>query len=160
MNKPQILRKRYIPSETVDISGDELLYRDEEILITRWKTIRPRKDFSNGISFAFLKEGYKISKFFDSTSRFLYWYCDIIDVEYNEVKDIYTFSDLLLDLKVFPKGTYRILDTDELAEALEKGLVTQIQACRALRNLHKLLELVYDGKFPPEICKKYELNAD
>jgi hypothetical protein len=62
MKKPVILRKRFIPFETVDISGDELLKRDEDVIITRWDVIRPRSDIAKGVSFAFLKEGYKISR--------------------------------------------------------------------------------------------------
>jgi len=63
MKKPIILRKRYIPDEVIDISGDELVFRSEDLLITKWNPIRKRPDISGGISFTFLKEGYKASKF-------------------------------------------------------------------------------------------------
>ena len=36
MKKPTLLRRRYIPYELVDISDDELLYRSDELLVTRW----------------------------------------------------------------------------------------------------------------------------
>ena len=84
MKKPIIHRKRYIPDEVVDITGDELVYRDEDLLITRWKPIRERSDISGGISYTFLKEGYKISKFIGPSGEFIYWYCDIINVVYDK----------------------------------------------------------------------------
>jgi len=146
------LRTRYIPFETVDISSDEMLFRDDEILITRWKAIRPRADISGGISYTFLKEGIKISRFYDADKKFAYWYCDIIDVKYDNAIDQYTFIDLLLDVKLMPDGTMKVLDADELAIALEEGLITQEQACSSLKKMDYILQKVYKNTFPPAIC--------
>lgn len=153
MKKPIILRKRFIPSEIVDISGDTLLYRSDELIITRWKAIKPRSDFSSGVSYTFLKEGIKISRFYDEYGKFLYWYCDIIDVDYDESKDLYTMVDLLVDVKLLADGTLIILDADELAEALEKGLISAEQACRSLRKFDGLLKMIYERNFPPLECR-------
>jgi uncharacterized protein len=153
MEKPKIYRKRFIPNEIIDISEDELLFRDEELLITRWKTIRPREDIYGGVSYVFLKQGLKISKFFDAAGEFIYWYCDIIDIDYDAGSDTFVLIDLLLDLKLMPDGASMVLDTDELADALECGLVTGEQACRALRRLDSLLRMVYRGEFPPHACR-------
>ena len=152
MNNPRIFRKRYIPFETIDISGDEVLFLDDNLLITRWRAIKPRADLYGGISFTFLKEGYKISKFYDKDSVFLYWYCDIIEVDFEKDLNKYTFTDLLVDVKVFPKGNYRILDIDELAEALEVGLISEKQVSMALIRMNKLLNMIYEDSFPPEVC--------
>lgn len=152
MKKPIIFRTRYIPFETVDISSDELLYRDEDLLITRWKAIRPRTDISGGISYTFLNEGIKISRFYDAQKSFAYWYCDIIDVDYDQALDRYTLIDLLLDVKLMPDGTMKVLDADELAVALEEGLITQEQACRSLKKMDSILQKVYQNNFPPAIC--------
>lgn len=156
MKKPTILRKRYIPYETVDISGDELLHRDDKLLITKWDAIKPRDDFSGGISYTFLDEGFKIGRFYSAEGKFLYWYCDIIDVEYDEENDKYILVDLLVDIKLMPDGIVRVLDADELAQALEYGLVTGGQVCNALKKLDKVLKMIYSGKFPPDICKRKE----
>lgn len=152
MNKPSILRTRFIPFETVDISSDELLYIDEDILITRWKAIKPRADISGGISYTFLKDGIKISRFYDANKIFAYWYCDIIDVEYDTAINQYTLIDLLLDVKLMPDGTMKVLDADELAVALEQGLITQEQACRSLKKMDGILQSVYNNAFPPAVC--------
>ncbi|MCX7748695.1 MAG: DUF402 domain-containing protein [Clostridia bacterium] len=154
IKKPAILRKRYIPFETVDISKDEILYRSDELLITKWDVIRPRTDISKGVSYTFLKDGIKISRFYDTCGNFIYWYCDIIEVHYDENKDEFTLVDLLVDVKLTHKGELIVLDADELAEALEQGLITKDQACDSLRKLDGILKTVYQGSFPPEICKK------
>ncbi|NJD02540.1 MAG: DUF402 domain-containing protein [Ruminiclostridium sp.] len=158
MQKPVLLRKRFIPCEITDITGDELLFRNERLLVTRWKAIKPRTDFFGGISYTLLNEGIKLSRFYNEQDIFLYWYCDIIDVLYNGDKDEYTFEDLLVDVMILPDGTVKVLDADELAEALEKGLVSTEQACRALRTLNKFLKLVYNNEFPPEECKEWDMK--
>lgn len=158
MRKPILLRKRFIPFEVVDISSDDLLFRSDNILITRWKAIKERTDLYGGISYTFLKDGMKLAKFFGPKGDFLYWYCDIIDILYDEEKDTYTFEDLLLDVKIMPNGEVRVLDADELAEALETGLVSSEQVGRALRILDRVLKMIYDKKFPPEECKDFEYD--
>lgn len=152
MKKPVLLRKRYIPNEVVDISSDDLLFRDDELLVTKWTAIKPRNDIQGGISYTFLKEGFKLGKFYSLNGEFLYWYCDIIDVFYEDKTDTYTMDDLLVDVKLLPDGTIKVLDADELADALEQKLVTPEQVCTALKKLDKVLKLIYDGKFPPEVC--------
>lgn len=151
MNKPTVLRKRYIPDEVVDISGDEILFLDDELLITKWKTIKPRKDFTNGISYAFLKKGIKISRFYKN-EEFIFWYCDIINAVYDMEKNTFTLTDLILDLKVLPDGKTIVLDLDELSHALTSGIITVNEACRSLEILDSLLKSVYEGNFPPDIC--------
>ena len=44
MKKPIVLRKRFIPFEVVDISHDELLFRNESLLVTKWTAIKPRRE--------------------------------------------------------------------------------------------------------------------
>lgn len=160
MKKPVLLRKRYIPEETVDISNDILIYRDEELLVTKWTAIKPRQDIQGGISYTFLKEGFKLGKFYNLKGDFLYWYCDIIDVLYNEAQDTYTLDDLLIDIKLLPDGTIKVLDADELAEALERKLVTPEQVSRALRKFDHVLSMIYNGKFPPEVCNNFSYFTD
>ncbi|NMB33405.1 MAG: DUF402 domain-containing protein [Clostridium sp.] len=156
MKKPTVLRKRYIPSEEIDITGDTLVFRDKDLLITKWKPIRKRTDISRGVSFTFLKEGYKISKFFGAFGEFIYWYCDIINVLYDEVQDKYTLTDLLLDVKVLPDERIEVLDADELSYALKNGIITTEEACESLYILDKILKMAYGGQFPPRVCTEYD----
>ena len=155
MKKPVILRRRYIPSEVVDISGDELLFRSDSLIVTRWSAIKPRADIHGGISITFLDRGYKLGRFYDRDGRFLYWYCDIIEVEYEQASDTYTINDLLVDIKIFPDGKVILLDADELGQALEEGLIGREQTATALKVLDSLLKQIYGGNFPPKECKGF-----
>lgn len=145
----KIYRKRYIPNEIVDISGDELLYQDEEMIVTKWKPIHPKKDIAWGISYTLLKKGWKISKFYGFEDELRYWYCDIIEADYDAENDVLTTTDLLVDLKIYPDETHEVLDLEELDEAIEEKLITQEQKEDALNKLNELLKLVENKQFPP-----------
>lgn len=143
----KIFRKRYIPDEIVDISADEVVFKTDDLIVTKWLPIKPRKDISKGISYTMLNKGWKISKFFDKNDEFMYWYCDIIEHTFDG--ENYILIDLLVDLKVYPDGTYEILDLEELDEALQNGIITLNQKEDALNKLNALLEIVKNGEFPP-----------
>ena len=145
--------------ETVDITSDELIFRSDDLLITRWNPIKPRSDFARGVSFAFLKQGFKISRHYDHSGKFLYWYCDILEVQYAAQPDAYTLVDLLLDVKVMADGTMMVFDAGELAEALELNLISIGQACQALRTLEYILDMIGRGEFPPPECRQEEYWA-
>lgn len=147
----KIYRKRYIPNEIVDISNDKVILLTDDLLITEWLPINPRGDIAYGKSYTFLKKGWKISKFYNKNKELVCWYCDIIECEIKD--DVYTTIDLLVDLKVYPDGSYEVLDLDELDEALELALISEKQKEEALRKLNELLEIVKSGKFPPEECE-------
>lgn len=150
----KIYRKRFVPDEIVDISGDEVIYRDSEKLITKWNPIKPREDFASGESCVYFNKGWKISKFFNKDGSLKYWYCDIIDYEYDEPEDKYIIIDLLLDVVIYEDGHYEVLDEEELEEALKDGVITQELANAARRKLDKLLKIIKDGKF-----KELEFSA-
>lgn len=143
----KIFRKRYVPNEIVDISGDEVIYRDSERLMTRWKPIKPREDFSRGESCVYFKHGWKVSKFFNKDGNLKYWYCDIIDFEYQEEDDKYIIIDLLLDVIVYEDGHYEVLDEQELEDALNAGIITKEIAEEAKQKLNKLLEFIKENRF-------------
>lgn len=146
----KIYRKRYIPNEIIDISGDKVESVNENLLVTSWLPIHPRNDVAFGMSYTYLKKGWKISKFYDKDKNFLYWYCDIIDAQIKDEE--YILVDLLVDIKVYPDGRYEILDEEELDEALNEGLITKEQKKEALNKLNALLEIIKKGEFPPREC--------
>lgn len=146
----KIYRKRYIPNEIIDISGDKVESVNENLLVTSWLPIHPRNDVAFGMSYTYLKKGWKISKFYDKDKNFLYWYCDIIDAQIKDEE--YILVDLLVDIKVYPDGRYEILDEEELDEALNEDLITKEQKEEALNKLNALLETIKKGEFPPREC--------
>ena len=77
--KPVLYRKRLIPSECIRLDNDEILLRSDSLLVTRWKTIRPKKELSCGASCYLLDKGWKVSRFLNHSGELICWYCDIID---------------------------------------------------------------------------------
>jgi hypothetical protein len=70
----------------------------------------------------------------------LEYYIDIIKVE----KDghIWNVKDLYLDLGIGWDGKLRIMDTDELFEAVEAGLISLSEASLASQTLHGLVNQI------------------
>ncbi len=129
------------------LKDDIIVTQDEEHLITKWNTLNPKPAFSHGCSCFFLTEGIKVSKIYRSDNTLLHWYCDIGEYSFDEVEGSMTFTDLLADVILQPDGRMKVVDLDELAEAVERELITQKQMTSCLRSLDHLLSLVYRDKF-------------
>ncbi len=142
-----LYRKRLIPDECVLLKDDTVLHFDEDTIITSWNTLKPRKDIHHGYSCYFLKEGFKVSKFYRADNTLLYWYCDIVSYDYQKENNTYIVTDLLADVIIYPDGFVKVVDIDELAIALEKKLIDEATLQKALLQLNHLLQIIYDDKF-------------
>ena len=147
MKELKLYRKRIIPEECILLKDDEVLYQDSEVIITKWNTIHPKKTLHHGYSCYFLERGFKVSKFYDHDGNLISWHCDIISYSYEEEDNAYTFTDLLVDVIVYPDGFVRVVDLDELADAARDGLISAEQMQLALRRTDKLLSVIYKGAF-------------
>lgn len=149
----ELYRKRFIPNELTPLKDDKILYMDDSLIITSWSTLKPRPDFAFGISAYYRKEGFKISRHFGADGSFTRWYCDIVmeSIEQNRI----IYSDLLIDVVIFPDGTVHVVDLDEAADALLQELITKEMLARALRSANKLLTYIHQGRFP-ELTKCME----
>lgn len=141
----KLYRRRFIPDELKLLSDDKILYMDDALIITSWNTLKPRSDFASGISAYYRKEGFKISRHYGADGSFTRWYCDIC-MESANGNDI-VFSDLLIDVVIFPDGTVRVVDLDEAADALDRGLITADMLSQALRSTDKLLACIHQDRF-------------
>lgn len=146
-----LYRKRFIPEELLSLHQDEIIYADQDLILTRWDTLKPRADFSHGISAYFLKKNCKVTKVLTADNKLLYWYCDIMQMtnELNTSPDetSLVMEDLLIDVLVYPDGSIRVLDLDEAADAAEHGLITQEMLFRSMRAANNLLNDIYAGRF-------------
>jgi hypothetical protein len=147
MSDLKIYRKRIIPDECILLKDDKILEQTDDTIITCWQTLKPRRDFHHGYSCYYLNLGYKISKFYREDGTLLYWYCDIINYDYSKDENALIATDLLVDVVVYPDGYIKVLDSDELAIAIEKNLCEPSLVAEALKKLDKLLNLIYDDKF-------------
>lgn len=159
MENITLYRRRLIPDETVHLKDDIVLYHDDNVIITKWKTIKPRKDMDHGFSAYLLKEGIKVSKFYREDHSLLYWYCDIVDYKYDTANNSYISTDLLTDVILYPNGQIRVLDLDELAEASTKDMITKEQLNSALVRTDMLLTTMYSGEFKRymDLIDKYDV---
>ena len=148
MKFSKLYRKRLIPMECILLKDDTIEYCSDEILITSWKTLNPKIQFSHGCSCYFFHEGFKVSKFYKHNGELLYYYCDIVEFERNKEDNSLIVTDLLADVIIYPDGHLQVMDLDELADAQEQSLISASQLNRSLRQLNKLLNMIQKGEFP------------
>lgn len=145
--KLTLYRRRIIPDECILLKDDIVLRQTDEMIVTKWNTLKPKSAFHHGCSCYFLKDGFKVSRFYREDGSFIYWYCDIMDYDIQPETNTVIATDLLADVVVFPDGAIRVLDLDELALASENGLLEPRLLQTALRRLNNLLDLIYRDKF-------------
>lgn len=136
-----------MPNEIIHLKDDELLIYEDNLLITKWKTLKPRKDIDHGVSAYFLDMGFKISKIYDRNDTIVYWYCDIIHTVPNPLTNSIVFHDLLVDVVVYENGSTKVLDLDELGQALTLNLIDTSTLIEALDKLNSLLNIIYSNNF-------------
>ena len=88
-----------------------------------------------------------MSKFYRHDGSLLYWYCDIVEYNWDDDKKALTATDLLADVIVYPDGRTKVMDLDELADACEHGIISHAQLQTCLRRLDKFLTYIYKDKF-------------
>lgn len=147
MDKLLLYRKRIIPAECVLLKDDELLVYNDEVIVTKWRALKPKKTLHHGYSCYFLERGYKVSKFYRADNTLLYWYCDIVKYDFSADRNKLIVTDLLADVLIFPNGFVKVVDLDEIVPALESGGLSLEDMKKALLNLNSLLSTIYHGKF-------------
>ena len=147
MKDLQLFRKRLIPDECILLKDDVIVFQSDEYIITTWTTLNPKISFHHGCSCYFLKEGFKLSKFYRHDDSLLYWYCDIVEYKWNEDNTALTSVDLLADVIIYPDSRTKVMDLDELADACERGIISHAQLQNCLRQLNKFLTYIYKDKF-------------
>lgn len=154
MTYPTLYRKRIIPDECIQLKDDMILHCSEDIILTKWNAIHPKKDLHHGYSCYFLKEGFKVSKFYCEDCSLLYWYCDIVEYEYCREDNSLVSLDLLADVIVYPDGFVKVMDLDELALSMDNstdnssgGALSMDLLKKCLIRLNKLLQIIYNGNF-------------
>ena len=143
----KLFRRRLIPNECVELKNDIILYSDDDILVTKWNTLKPRDDFHHGYSCYFWREGLKVSQFLREDDSLFYWYCDIITCDYNATDNSLTVIDLLADVTVDETGHMNVLDLDELCEAKEKDMISEAQFFLSVKQLGNLISVIQSGNF-------------
>jgi len=147
MTDLKLYRRRFIPDEKVFLKNDKLILCNDDVIVTKWNVIKKRNDFTHGASCYFLKHNFKVSKFVDNDENILYWYCDIIDWNFDKLDNSYTFNDLLIDIIVYKNGFVKVVDMSEIVEALDMKIIDIELAKKAIRTTDNLLNIIYSGNF-------------
>ncbi|MCQ2081870.1 MAG: DUF402 domain-containing protein [Lachnospiraceae bacterium] len=147
MDNPILYRKRIIPDECVLLKDDIIISCDEDRIVTKWNALHPKKDLHHGASCYFLKEGFKVSKFCKEDDSLMYWYCDIVDFHYEKITNELIVTDLLADVIIYPDGFVKVVDIDEMVEALESRSISLDTLKTSLVNLDRLLSIIYSENF-------------
>ena len=127
MDRLTLYRKRLIPEECILLKDDIILSSDQNRIITSWQALHPKKDLHHGYSMYLLQEGIKVSKFMKQDGSLIFWYCDIVTYEYDAPTNTLTSVDLLADVIAYPDGFVKVVDLDELVQALQEGKITNEQ---------------------------------
>ena len=146
MDVSRIFRKRFFPKECIELSGDEKLFIGEHLLITSWKTLRPKRELAMGMSLYLPEDGLKISRFLRADGTLMYWYCDIIAAEPNEGGGT-IFTDLCVDVVVYPDGEMQVWDLGEAGDVFARGDMPAELLADALKKTDRLLRILYRGSF-------------
>lgn len=143
----QLYRKRFFPNEIIHLKDDIILVHSENLIVTKWNTLKARKDIDHGISAYFMEEGYKVSKVYNKENKLVYWYCDIIETQYNPKTSSYIFTDLIIDVLIFENGQVKVLDLGEVGDMLDFEVIDIKLASKAMHITDNLLNLIYNGQF-------------
>ena len=146
-NELQIYRKRLIPEECILLKDDIIVEQNEDYILTKWKTLNPKTVFPTAVPAIISRKASRSAKFYRHDGSLLYWYCDIVEYTSRPEDNSLIVTDLLADIILYPDGRMHVVDLDELAEALEKGLITQAQMSACLRQLNNLITIIYRDKF-------------
>lgn len=106
-------------------NGEDIVVCDKGL---KWLSILPQNDY------------YCITAMMNEKSDILLWYIDMIVAQGIDVDGIPYFDDLYLDLVVYPNGTIKVDDMDELEDALTAKDITKEQFDLAIRTSDQLRE--------------------
>ena len=144
---PVLYRKRLIPKECVKLKDDIIIEMNDEVIVTKWNALKPKKDLHHGYSCYFLNRGFKVSKFYAADNSLLYYYCDIVNYEFNKEENSLLVTDLLADVIVYPDGFVKVVDIDEMVQCLDSGDIDLDLLNVSLTALDSLLKIIYAGDF-------------
>lgn len=71
-----------------------------------------------------------------------------VSASYDSADSSLIVTDLLADVIIYPDGFVKVVDLEEMADALEAGVLDIPLLRSALRSLNRLLQAIYAGKLP------------
>lgn len=145
--KAKTVKKKTISINEKDFSGDIVLYHFIEIIekmsIPNGKSIID-VDY-RWVEFYDYNSKVKLTAIYDGNNKIVEWYFDIAK-EIGKENNIPYEEDLYLDVVVTPGGEVKLLDEDELKDALESGQITNLDYENAYKEANKLVDKLNNKK--------------
>lgn len=91
---------------------------------------------------------YVLSTMFDARGDIVEWYIDICRRHGIDEDGVPWYDDLYLDIVVAPSGELRLLDVEELDDALKEGVISGFEYDLAWREADRLLLALEEDMFP------------
>jgi hypothetical protein len=128
---------------------DEFLYKSEKVIVGKSKITSAHSVFFDGevvltagfqiVYFELMGKWFTIGKIRDLEGRHTGYYCDIVTPPKLLDDGGVELTDLFLDLWVSPDLRYKVLDEEELENALQNGWITKQLYDRAEKEMKKLV---------------------
>ena len=110
------------------------------------------------IWFTFPEMWHDIGRFHTASRRFTGYYANILTpVEFRSELEWET-TDLFLDVWLGADGSVQLLDEDELESGARAGAISAELAAAARREAERVLRLVAEGAWPPQIVREWTLE--
>lgn len=157
------------PPDRETLYENELVHHDADVIVTVMRATRLSKPavvgdeviLENGapvIWFTFPGADYDIGRFHTCSGAFTGLYANILTpVEFVSPTEWRT-TDLFLDIWIGRDGVARILDEDELAEAVALGWLDEGTAAATHATAQRLVRQHRDGTWPPRIVYDWPLE--
>ena len=156
------------PPDRTDLFIQELLYEDNDVVVTYLASTPMKRPLIVGeevalevgapaIWFTFPGLMHDIGRFHTADGTFTGLYSNIIEPVTFHSRLEWSATDLFLDVWVGRDGEPRVLDRDELDQALASGWITHETNAAALAEAHRLLDCYHAGTWPPAIVNEWPL---
>jgi predicted RNA-binding protein associated with RNAse of E/G family len=121
------------------VAGDLTLIADEDFRWLQFYSAYPAS------------QTYTVTASFDPHNDIAQWYIDVCAGHGGDWRGIPWHDDLYLDLVVNPRGKLAVLDSDELDDAADAGVVDAAAYTLVWREAHRLAPLAHRISLP-EMC--------
>jgi hypothetical protein len=83
------------------------------------------------------------------------WYIHVADIYFDQARECWVSQDMFADILVDRTGRQSlVMDLDDMATAIDMGLLTPAQSSRVLRNADAAVRAIEAGEFPfPDLVR-------
>jgi predicted RNA-binding protein associated with RNAse of E/G family len=113
---------------------------------------------SDAVWFTFPGLWHDIGRFHRADGTFTGIYANILTPPLIRKDGIWHTTDLYLDVWVDPRGTMKVLDEDQLEEAVGSGWVSPAMAHRAREEVRWIETRFREGEWPPPVVEEWTLT--